>query len=353
MQTVTGRTIRQWLTANIIEAALAAAPRMPEWAIAGLERLVATGGTHVPVLRSIVAANMRAAGVWSEQNHAAYFARAAAHLAGVLHVFRHASGIDQGTTGRIHPDLARYVESVVRLDDSFDCLRRAAAAGRGVVLMGVHASHFMLVVARMNQELPITVYLRHSRDPRRQQAKQQWCRAAGLEFIAEPPNAADPTRRAALMAEALHAGRVLIITPDLPQKRELGAPVDFLGREIYLPAGPAALSLLAESPIVTVLARPAEDPQAIILSLHGPLAPDAQRGYKGWRQEAIRQRLQWFVDLFTSEFLLKYPALWFLWGDKRWTRVFRGDPRYTGPVQRQPQGPREHAGPANAAKGVA
>ena len=47
------------------------------------------------------------------------------------------------------------------------------------------------------------------------------------------------------------------------------------------------------------------------------------------RRAAVRRRLQWFATSF-EDFLRRQPALWYLWGDKRWTRVLRGDPRYVG-----------------------
>jgi hypothetical protein len=69
--------------------------------------------------------------------------------------------------------------------------------------------------------------------------------------------------------------------------------------------------------------------RAITLRFFGPRSAEVPDRRRGWRQEAVRERLQWFADLFTTEFVRPHPELWFLWGDKRWTRVFRGDSRYT------------------------
>jgi lauroyl/myristoyl acyltransferase len=325
------QNIRRFITARLTGTAQALAPRLSPGVIDVLERGVARAGPFVPGLGRMVADNLRAMGMYSPQTHRDYFAYAAAHLAGVLRVFRYADR-EGATAGRMHPELDRFVRERILLDDTFDRLREAAAPGRGVVLLGVHASNYMLVLARINQELPITVYLRHSRDPRKQEAKRAWCRATGLDFIAEPPDILNPARRAEVMADALRQGRILIITPDLAQKREDGVPVRWLDREVYLPGGPAALSLLVEAPLVTVLARPAGD-GAIRLVFYGPVSPCVTQRRKGWRQEATRERLQWFADLMADEFLRPCPALWFLWGDKRWTRVFRGDSRYTRRLQ--------------------
>jgi len=331
--TAWARQFRTSVTTSLTQAAVTAAPRVGPGVIDALETAVGWLGPYAPILSSVVAENMRAAGVYSPVAHREYFARAGAHLGGVLHVLRYAH---RPATGHMHPELARLVERRIRLDDSFECLRRAAAGGKGVVLLGVHASEYMLVLARINQELPITVYLRHSRDAHKQAAKRAWCAATGLSFIAEPPGLLNPSRRAELMADALRAGRVLIVTPDLAQKRELGVPVRVLDREVYLPGGPAALSLLLEAPLVTVVAGPASEGncygRGLSLRFFGPAPVVAVQRRRGWKKEAVRERLQWFADLFTNAFLRPHPALWFLWGDKRWTRVFRGDPRYTPPL---------------------
>ena len=324
------RKSRQWFTRRLIDAAVAAAPLLPERAVSVLEAAIGRAGPVLPVLGGMVADNLRAAGLYSPAVHREYFARAAAHLAGAVQVFRYARAAGRGQARGMHPDLARLVNERVLLDDSFERLRQAAAMGKGVVLMGVHASNFLLVLARINRELPITVYLRHSRDPRRQAIKKRWCEITGLDFIAEPPSAANPMRRAEIMADALSQGRTLIITPDLAQKREDGVPVRLLGREVYLPAGAAAISLVVQAPLVTVMARPAPaGGQSIGLRFFGPMATPVSQRRRGWRQAAIQECLQWYAGLLNDEFLIKYPALWFLWGDKRWARVFRGDPRYT------------------------
>jgi hypothetical protein len=41
----------------------------------------------------------------------------------------------------------------------------------------------------------------------------------------------------------------------------------------------------------------------------------------------MAQRMQWFADHF-AQFLTAHAALWYLWGDKRWTQLLHDDPRY-------------------------
>ncbi len=325
------RAFRQWLVSRATDLGRSAAPRIPEGVIDAVESAVASAGPHLPILGRMVADNMRTAGLYSPAVHREYFAWAASHLAGLMHAFRLAGGGAKPHGGGMCPELAGFVQERVLLDDSIARLREAYAQGKGVVLLGVHAANFMLVLGRMNQELPITVYQRYSKDPRREDARRRYAEMCGLNFIAEPPSATNPARRAELMAGALREGRILIITPDMVQNRETGVPVRFFDREVYLPGGAAALSLLVEAPLVTVVARPAGG-RAVRLAFYGPMSAQVTQRRKGWRQEATRERMQWFADLMVNEFLRPCPALWFLWGDKRWTRVFRGDPRYTRPL---------------------
>lgn len=267
---------------------------------------------------------MRAVGLYSAKVHQDYFVRVAEHLAAAMHIFRYVPPAGERTAAMAAP-LARMVREQIQLDESVQILQRAVAAGNGAIVVGCHITNFLLVLARLNEEIPLTVYLRHSRDPRRLAAKERWCRATGLQFIAEPASSTDPTRRAAAMAEALQSGRVLVITPDLPQKDASGVPVRFIDRRIWLPNGPAALSLLTGAPLVAAVARPAGS--ATCLVLEGPIGAEVTNKGRGWRQDAIAERMQWFADRFAN-YLRAYPSLWFLWGDNRWTRVFRGDARY-------------------------
>ncbi len=325
------RAFRQWFVGRITALGRSAAPHLPGGAIDALESVLAAAGPRVPVLGRVVAENMRAVGLYSPAVWRDYFVWAASHLGGLMEVFRRAHGSSASTGRGMHPDLARFVDGRVKLDDSIARLHDAHAMGKGIVLLGVHAANFMLVLARMNQELPITVYQRYSKDPHREAARRRYCEICKLDFIAEPPSVTHPARRAELMAEALRQGRTLIVTPDLVQNREAGVPVRFFDREVYLPGGSAALSLLVEAPLVVVVARPAGG-RAIQLAFHGPMLAQVANRRKGWRQEATRERMQWFADVMVDDFLRRCPALWFLWGDKRWTRVFRGDARYTRPL---------------------
>ena len=356
------RSLRQSITRNASEAALRSAPWLSAAAIRRLERLLARVGPHLPVLARTVADNMRAVGVYSKPAHRAYFAGVSAHLAAAMHIFRQATPASIAEAHReaeamtpavpswanrtgpnldIPPELAATIRQRVELDDSFEKVRAAYAEGRGVVLMGAHPVTSLLVISRIDQEIPITIYLRYAKDVRRRATKRLWCGITRLDHVEEPPSAFDPSRRAGLLADVLQRGRGLIITPDLPQKEADGTPVRFFDREIYFPTGPAALSLLTGSPLFMLVPRPTAS--GIRMECLGPYVETTDQRVRGWRRTAIQKRMQWFTNLLVEELLKKHPGLWYLWGDKRWTRVFRNDTRYVRRTEPDAPAPGRHA----------
>lgn len=316
------RSFRRWITRHATGAAAHAAPHLSGTAIDRGTALVGRCAAYLPVVSQNVAANMRALGVYTPEAFHGYFRQLGRHFAGAMHALRHA---DRTPPGTIHPQVARLACERVELDRSMEKLLAAAAERQGVILVGPHVSNYLLFLARLNMEVPLTVYLRHSRDARRTELKQRWYRASGLEWIAEPRDEAGPLGRLGRMAAALGEGRVLYITPDLPRKRHDGTPVQFFEREIYLPAGPAMLAVRTWAPLFALVAEAVGDRQRLIA--HGPYEPPPLGRGRDARRTAIRQHLQWFAARF-EEFLVHQPAMWYLWGDKRWTRLLRGDRRY-------------------------
>lgn len=312
------RAMRHWVTARATDAALWAAPRL---SIAGVDRvgaLVACCGPHCPVIARQVAENLRAVGVYSPAAVRNYFMQLGGHFSGALHALRCAGGVGPG-------ELARLAAERVELGDSIGKLSAVLAAGRGAILVGPHINNYLLNLARLNQVCPLTVYLRHSKDAQRRVAKQRWYEASGVGWISEPLDAGRTLGRLGRMAEALRAGRVLFITPDLPQKHEAGTPVRFFDREIYLPAGPALLALRSGAPLFMLTAEMHGPRQRLVLQ--GPFGGEAETHGRDQRQAAVQARLQWFADGL-ARFLVEQTPLWYLWGDKRWTRLLRGDARY-------------------------
>jgi lauroyl/myristoyl acyltransferase len=364
------RRARKWLVSRIDQAAVSCAPRMPPGALQGVEPLIAWCGPRMPVLARLAAQNMLSAGLYSRAIHREYFANVGAHLAGALQALHCAGRSPHAAQANLEAEAAARIE----LDDSVQLLRAAHHCGRGAILIGPHISNYLLNLTRLNQVVPLTVYLRHSKDPRRQQAKQRWYRASGVSWISEPRAQSGPLGRLGQMSAALRAGRVLFMTPDLVKKRGEGVPVRLLGREIYLPGGAAALAARTGAPLFALHARsngraqrllvrgPYEQsrpvsgrtrPNHVAAPVQLPLKPEQSAATSGpnappllaldpsiprslapsrrRHAPALLQTMQWFADEF-ERFLRDQPALWYLWADKRWTRVFRGDPRYVAPL---------------------
>jgi hypothetical protein len=196
----TFRSFRRWIAAQALSVGRAAAPLLPDQAIANIEWTMRKLSPHLPVLSSLVAQNMRSAGVFNEAAVRAYFAQVSLHLANGLRVFRWSRQPEQ---------VAALARSQIDLDATIDCIRDAHAAGRGAILAPAHTCNYVLTLARLTQAVPICTYLRWSNDRRKVEMKKQWCKAAGSHVVLEPPNATNPTSRAAACVEVLKAGGIL------------------------------------------------------------------------------------------------------------------------------------------------
>jgi len=315
------RGLRRWVTGWATDAGMWMAPQLSAAAVDRIGHWIGRCGGHLPLLVGAVADNMRAAGVYSPAAVRDYFVQVGIHLAGALHALRSAGARSAHDRGF---ELAELARARIELDASVGRLGEVAATG-GVILVGPHIANYLLGLARLNQEIPLTVYLRHSKDPRRQEAKRRWCRAAGVEWICEPPDVGSALGRLGPMAAALRNNRALFITPDLPQKRGQGVPVDLFGRRICLPAGPAWLALRTRAPMYLLLAEVRDQGQRLIV--HGPFEHLGASSGRAERRTEVQRRMQWFAAKL-ERFLREQTPLWYLWGDKRWTRLFHGDRRY-------------------------
>jgi len=315
------RNLRRWITAGATSVAARVAPTVPGPVVDLLQWTLGRTGPMLPVMAHLVRTNMRAAGVYERKVFRDYFRHVAAHLLNGIRLF--------GLKGN-NDAVAAIARREVDVDPSIDRLVSASESGRGAVIAPAHACNFLISLARLRQEVPLCIYLRWSDNRRKLAMKRQWCEAVGLDVIIEPSNATDPTSRAAACAEALRAGKLLAITPDIAQKATEGIPVEWLGRRAFLPTGPAALAMLADVPMIPLFARYRGDVH--VCYCDEPLSVEAVSRDEGGRKEALRRAMQCWADGF-SRFIRDCPQAWFLWGDSRWTRVLRGDPKYGGPLQ--------------------
>ena len=315
------RNLRRRLTSAAVINAARGAPFTPGVGIRLLEALLARGGPVAPKLARMVRANMQHAEITDARAADEYFEHAARHLTNGLRVLKWAR----------HPqkviDLAR---QDVTLDDTLTAARQTIAAHNGGgIIAPAHCQNYLVSLVRLNQDIPISIYLRWNKDPRRVELKRRWCAAAGLDVIVEPKNLTNPAARAEICVEAIRNGKTLAITPDLPQKAEDGVPVRWLDRTIYLPSGPASLAMLAEVPLLPLFATYQGKQQ--VLSFEAPIPVERLTRAAGGRKEATRRATQTWADGFAA-FVRNCPAAWYLWADNRWTRVLRNDPRYVDPI---------------------
>lgn len=322
------RAMRRWMTRNATSAACRMAPFVPDVCTDISEQMLAATGTMLPVVARQVRRNMRAAGVLPARvgrpdAARAYFRQAARHFANAARILKLADRPEA---------VAALARRQVDVDPSIVHLKEAMSTGRGAIVAAPHVCNYVLTLTRLNQEVPITVYLRWSRDERRRELKHAWCRAAGLPVILEPPDEANPTRRAAACVEALQKGAALVMTPDIAQKdRDGGVPVVMLGKTPYLPAGPASIAMLAEAPIVPVFGRLREGGDVHVITVEPPIFVEHLSRDQGGRRMTLHRAMQKWTASFEI-FLRKSPEAWFLWADSRWTRVFQDNPRYQGEI---------------------
>ena len=291
---------------------------LPRPAVNLIEFFLRHASTMTTIVANMASHTMRPARVHSPESHAAYFSQIALHITNALRLF--------GNVKRPQ-DVANLVQSQINLDSSITRLKDLMAEGRGVLLAPAHTSNYVLTLARLAHEVPVTIYLRWSKDRRKVELKHRWCKAAGLQVVLEPENAANPTSRAAACVEVLRSGALLAMTPDIAQKRGEGVPIHFLGHSAFLPTGPASIAMLAEAPFVPLFGRIHERIQTLYIT--EPIRLEMLPRAEGGRQEAVRRAMQAWADGFGA-FLKCCPEAWFMWADSRWTRVFRGDPEYSG-----------------------
>lgn len=318
------RAVRRWVTAEISAGAVGCAPWLGKDTVDVVEAVVGRLGRRFPIVSRLVAENMRSAGLYTPERHREYFRQVSAHLAGWMHIFRYARAAGDGTGG-MPAGLRRIAEERIQLDDSFAVVEEVARRGMGAVVVGMHLTNFPLLLARMNGHVPTAVLARYSKDPRRQRNKERWWAATGIGSVALPSRAAEPGARLAKMAAVLRQGHVMVVAGDMARKRDEGTPVRMFDRQVHLPTGPAVLSVKTGAPLMLFTGSPVG--RAVRATFHGPFEGTVKPGPDGWQRDAVLERLQWLATG-VEAFVREHPPLWFSWGDKHWTRVFHGDPRY-------------------------
>lgn len=311
------RQVRRRCTSGLVHAAASLAPYAPRVSVNLAEGAIRRVGPITPRLAAIVRRNMLAANVYTSAAFRAYFRNVARHLTNgvrVLSLRDHPAGVRE---------LAR---RDVRVDETVELAKAEIARCGGGLIAPAHCVNYLVSLVQLNEHVPVSIYLRWSKDARKVELKRRWCDAAGLDVIIEPPKFTNPAARAELIVEAIRTGKTVAITPDLAQRAAEGVPVQWLDRTVYLPAGPASLAMLAQVPVLPLFARSEDDRQVLYFNSAIPIErlPRAEGG----RTESVRRAMQTWADGF-DRFIRRSPDQWFLWGDNRWTRALQDDPTYS------------------------
>ncbi|HEY6592969.1 MAG TPA: lysophospholipid acyltransferase family protein [Asanoa sp.] len=124
-----------------------------------------------------------------------------------------------------------------------ECVRRAMAPGRGVIITTGHFGSWDLAGAIAARHVPLSAIADTFKDPRLNSLLQGHRREKSVEII--PVSSA--ARR---VMEELVASRAVAIVIDRPVTRERGVEVTFFGHRTYVPTGSAALAFKSGASIM-------------------------------------------------------------------------------------------------------
>ena len=175
---------------------------------------------------------------------------------------------------------------------------------KGIILLGMHMGNGVAMAAQLNRSHgPIHVVYRESN-----KVPTGFLRK-GLERLGlHPVNANGPGAGFREMLKALKAGQMVFILMDQGSK-ESGVTVDFLGKRVSMPKGPAELARRSGAPIIPVFLTEIEP--AWTFDLGEPLYLD-QNGAIEDQVAEMSQRM--------ATHILEHPQ-WWSWHQRRWRKL--------------------------------
>lgn len=200
------------------------------------------------------------------------------------------------------------LESLLEID-GLPRLDAALAQGNGVILMGAHMGNGILLAIRLARAgYPMTVVFRQGG----KSSPAFFSGGFGLYAI-EPIDVKAGSQATRAMLSALRANRIIYVLMDQGSKSG-GVAVDFLGKQMEMPAGPARLALKTGAAVLPALALAAEPAWRFVIGEQIRLRPevsveDATRNLTGIMESHIR----------------RHPELW-TWHHRRWRRYPFIDP---------------------------
>jgi len=174
----------------------------------------------------------------------------------------------------------------------------------GIILLGMHMGNGVAMAAQLNRSHgPIHVVYRESN-----KVPHGFLRK-GLERLGlNAVNASGPGAGFREMLKALKAGQIVFILMDQGTK-ESGVTVDFLGKPVLMPKGPAELARRSGAPIVPVFLTETEP--AWTFELGEPL----YLNQNGAIQDQVAE-----ISQCMSAHILAHPQ-WWSWHQRRWRKL--------------------------------
>jgi KDO2-lipid IV(A) lauroyltransferase len=202
-------------------------------------------------------------------------------------------------SGALRPD---QIAAMCALEN-LQVLDRALAAGRGVVLLGMHMGNGVALAIHLAKSgYPVSVVYRESNKISPQFFAQGIARQ-GLIAIGALPAAAGFRR----MLRALKDGRIVFILMDQASKTG-GVSARFLGKNLDMPPGPAELGRRTGAPLIPLLLSGVEEVWKFRLG--APIHLDAAR--------PIEEEVKMLAGLMEA-YILQHPQ-WWTWHQRRWHR---------------------------------
>ncbi len=183
-----------------------------------------------------------------------------------------------------------------------ECMRRAMAPGKGVVITTGHFGSWDLAGAIAARDVPLSAVADTFKDPRLNSLLQGHRRDKRVQIIP----ASGAARR---VLRELAAGRAVAIVVDRPVNREHGVEVEFFGHKTYVPAGSAALTVKSGAALMPGYVWYAPNNRYYIRAFPPmfprPVSTEAQRA-------AEVQRLTQYMFDCQEEVVRHCPTQWFM-----------------------------------------
>ncbi len=193
-------------------------------------------------------------------------------------------------------------------------LRRALAKGNGVIGLSAHLGNFTMVGVRLTAGgYPFSAVVKQPQDQGFARLIDHYRAMVGIKTIS-----AKPRREAArLIVEALRRNEVVLLIAD--EFKSGGVKVEFLGRNVAAPRGPATLALRSGASVLPMFATRDDEDH---LTLH--IRPEIDLIKTGGLQGDVTAN----VALFTrqlEDMIRRYPDQWNWLGFNRNGRIPRSE----------------------------